>query len=156
MTKYYLSHHGIKGQRWGVRRYQNEDGTLTPAGEKRYGTVDNMQETRARNKKRAIGVGIGIGAAAAVTGGVILSRNNKKLKKELGGYKAKEAKQLENLAKGRATRLANIANGIKKPKKYNIPPGADVVVSAKSKKGLAYTKEMFDVAGGTILKKAAK
>ena len=29
-------HHGIKGMRWGVRRYQNEDGSLTPAGEKRY------------------------------------------------------------------------------------------------------------------------
>ena len=30
-----LYHHGIKGQKWGVRRYQNSDGTLTPEGKKR-------------------------------------------------------------------------------------------------------------------------
>lgn len=31
-----LEHHGIKGQRWYIRRYQNEDGTLTEEGKKRY------------------------------------------------------------------------------------------------------------------------
>lgn len=31
-----LYHHGIKGQKWGVRRYQNSDGSLTAAGKERY------------------------------------------------------------------------------------------------------------------------
>ena len=35
MSSNELAHHGIKGMRWGVRRYQNKDGSLTPAGEKR-------------------------------------------------------------------------------------------------------------------------
>ena len=30
-----LYHYGIKGMRWGIRRYQNPDGSLTPAGRKR-------------------------------------------------------------------------------------------------------------------------
>lgn len=32
----YLEHHGILGMKWGIRRYQNEDGSLTPEGERRY------------------------------------------------------------------------------------------------------------------------
>ena len=35
MSEFY--HWGIHGMRWGIRRYQNKDGTLTPAGKKRYG-----------------------------------------------------------------------------------------------------------------------
>ncbi len=31
-----LSHHGIKGQKWGIRRFQNKDGSLTNKGKKRY------------------------------------------------------------------------------------------------------------------------
>lgn len=38
----YLEHHGVKGQRWGVRRFQNPDGSLTALGRSRYGTVENF------------------------------------------------------------------------------------------------------------------
>ena len=39
-----LYHHGIKNQKWGERRYQYADGSLTPAGKKRYGTKTNYEK----------------------------------------------------------------------------------------------------------------
>lgn len=38
-----LYHFGVKGMRWGVRRYQNKDGSLTPAGKKRYSDDPDRQ-----------------------------------------------------------------------------------------------------------------
>lgn len=45
-----LYHWGIKGMKWGVRRYQNKDGTLTTEGKKRY-VPDHEDYTRAHTKK---------------------------------------------------------------------------------------------------------
>ena len=52
-----LYHYGIKGQKWGVRRYQNKDGSLTPAGKKRRSSSDevrNMSTDELRQKVRRL------------------------------------------------------------------------------------------------------
>jgi hypothetical protein len=49
MSESYLAHYGVKGQKWGVRRFQNEDGTLTEAGKRRYredGTFKSDEEVK--------------------------------------------------------------------------------------------------------------
>ena len=58
MKKTYLAHYGIKGQRWGVRRFQNNDGSLTAKGRRRYnvnedGTV--RQKTSYTVRKNVFG-----------------------------------------------------------------------------------------------------
>lgn len=48
--EYELYHHGVKGMKWGRRRFQNEDGSLTPAGKKRYDADQKVAETKAAYK----------------------------------------------------------------------------------------------------------
>jgi hypothetical protein len=50
MAYYDLVHSGIKGQKWGVRRFQNEDGTLTEEGKRRYGYYDREDGTKDMNR----------------------------------------------------------------------------------------------------------
>lgn len=47
-----IYHSGVKGMKWGVRRYQNKDGSLTPAGKKRYDR--DIAENNAKKKDNRI------------------------------------------------------------------------------------------------------
>ncbi len=73
-----LSHHGIKGQKWGVRRFQNADGSLTDEGYRHYGYGKRRglfsPNTREKIKKGAkigaiAGAGFGIGTVGMVIPG---------------------------------------------------------------------------------------
>ena len=46
-----LQHHGIKGMKWGIRRFQRKDGSLTPAGKKRYD--DDASQPREKSTHRS-------------------------------------------------------------------------------------------------------
>lgn len=78
----YLYHHGILGQKWGIRRYQNEDGSLTVEGTKHYGygdaeKADERERMNRVKKGAAIAGGIVAGLGAAVVVGNTLSKDEK-------------------------------------------------------------------------------
>ncbi|MBO7450609.1 MAG: hypothetical protein J6U54_09585 [Clostridiales bacterium] len=84
----YLSHHGIKGQKWGTRRYQNSDGSLTAEGRAHYGYGEGRkgsgEKSGSKEKKdhkklkTALKVGAAVaGTALAAYGGYKLSQHIK-------------------------------------------------------------------------------
>ena len=61
-----LYHHGIKGQKWGVRRFQKKDGTLTPEGKKQDRSRDSERKPNAKLQK-AIDVGLSVSFGLSTT-----------------------------------------------------------------------------------------
>lgn len=76
-----LYHHGIPGQKWGVRRFQDEDGTLTPEGQKRYGNAKKVLDGSSNILDKASKLG--------------LSQNKSKtVKKDYSDIKSEDLKKM--------------------------------------------------------------
>ena len=85
-----MYHHGIKGQKWGIRRFQNSDGTWTSAGKERYGDSDGESRVTKEkgptdNTKKKVAIGIATGTA--VIAGAVLTAY---LVKKYGGKNVSE------------------------------------------------------------------
>ena len=102
-----LYHYGIKGQKWGVRRFQNSDGSLTNAGKKRYGTQENFEKQYPIDKKKSDISTINSGREAARNAKEI-NRNLKEIEREKLSKKQKKVNtQIEEAARDDARRMSD-------------------------------------------------
>lgn len=98
-----LYHHGIKGQKWGVRRYQNEDGSYTPAGKKRYSDGSSGSSSKSGGiDKEKLKKAAKIAAVAAGTGLAAY-----------GAYRFANSDAGRNIVSGAASRIRSSAEGAK-------------------------------------------
>lgn len=142
-----LYHHGVKGQKWGVRRYQNKDGSLTPAGAKRVAKLNKkLEDTRwaARTKYAYANAGAKVARTAE-------TKRDRNTAKQIGIRNMDRAVVLDKQVAKYEKRLKNLGVDPKKDQE---------LIEARRKAGEEYVKRSkgaiaADWAGETVLNAGA-
>lgn len=151
----HLEHHGIKGMKWGIRRFQNKNGTRTAAGKKRYKDTSDQQPDKSEYNKRiakkvAGAVIMGTTVAAA---GVLYAKNRKAVdavvakagKATVSGLKKAKTKAIEAGKTYVKESMSGLKEGAKEAPKKAAKKVAEVVITGVT---LNAAKRLVDSAVG--------
>lgn len=131
---YVLCHHGVKGMKWGVRRYRNSDGSLTSAGKKRYSGNSDSAKRKARAKKIAIAAASVATVAACA---VVYSKN----KSAIDSFVKNNASKISEYAK--TAKMARKA--VRSGNEYNYVKNNKSKILNSPKKILKYKDKYKDI-----------
>lgn len=113
-TEHSLEHFGVKGMKWGVRRYQNADGTLTEAGKKRLDKYKFKEENRISKRSTSYQKGVERRRVRRERTGAIQSQTKAaKEQKRLSDYK-KELSVIKKLS------YSDMERELESKKQYNM------------------------------------
>lgn len=86
-----LQHHGIKGQKWGVRRFQKSDGSLTNEGRRRYSSDDFKDAKKKIDKGKEV-----VDGATKAKKKAVEKQHEQKIKKDLSEMSDQELRDIVN------------------------------------------------------------
>ena len=133
-----LYHYGILGQKWGIRRYQNPDGTLTPAGKARYGT--EIERMAAKDAQRVSDARASYGEGAGVRRRLLSKEINKKLENKAYRKAYEEAEKHVDTSKS-----------LKRAEKLHKKSGTFVKGRSLADSGYKHSKNALKTAGSVAL-----